>query len=356
MALTRNSNQPDLWQAVLLRDRSFDADFVYAVKSTGIYCRPSCPSRRPKREHVEFFRVAQAAEQAGFRPCHRCLPNQLNGTSTARDVVEKVCQLINRDLDAKHSLAELSRISGYSPFHLQRTFKRVLGISPRQYADTRRVQRLKSQLKKGENVTTSTYEAGFTSSSRVYEDVGRRLGMTPAVYGRGGKGMDIRYTTTTCPLGRALVAETDRGVCAVQFGDSDQALLSSLRKEYPAARIERGDTHLSHRVKQVLSAITGRESRLDMPVDVLCTAFQRQVWEALRRIPAGETRSYGQVAADIGQPKAVRAVANACATNPVAVVVPCHRVVRGDGDLGGYRWGMERKRKLLEREQSSAIR
>jgi AraC family transcriptional regulator of adaptative response/methylated-DNA-[protein]-cysteine methyltransferase len=300
---------------------------------------------------VEFFRAPKEAEKAGFRACQRCLPNQTNGSTTARDVVERVCKLIDDKLDKKFSLQELSRVSGYSPFHLQRTFKRVLGISPRQYAETRRVERLKGQLREGQNVTTATYEAGFGSSSRVYEKAHSRLGMTPGVYGRGGEGMHIRYAIANSVLGRMLVAATERGVCAVQFGQSDEALLSGLRKEYSAARIERGDGKLLKSVNRVLDAIGGA-SQPDISVDMRCTAFQRQVWEALRRIPAGETRSYGQVAKEIGEPKAVRAVARACATNPVAVVIPCHRVIRGDGELGGYRWGVERKRKLLEKERA----
>jgi len=340
------------WAAVLGRDPRFDQQFVYAVRSTGIYCRPSCPSRRPRREQVTFFGAPQEAEKAGFRACHRCHPDR-NGTS-AQDLVARLCRYLEDHAGRRVTLDELSRISGYSAFHLQRLFKKTLGISPRQYAAGHRLEDLKSRLREGYNVTAATYEAGYGSSSRIYESANCRLGMTPATYGRGGAGMNIRYATAACPLGRVLVAATERGVCAVQFGESDRQLQSGLREEFPAAEVKPAGSDLRAWVQEVVNAVTGRQPHPGVPLDLQCTAFQRQVWEALLRIPYGSTRSYQQVAADIGQPRAARAVARACATNPVAVLIPCHRVVRGSGERGGYRWGVERKEKLLAREQKSA--
>jgi AraC family transcriptional regulator of adaptative response/methylated-DNA-[protein]-cysteine methyltransferase len=339
------------WAAVQGRDPRFDQQFVYAVRSTGIYCRPSCPSRRPRREQVTFFGAPQEAEQAGFRACHRCHPDR-NGTS-AQDVVARVCRYLEEHAERRVTLGELSRISGYSGFHLQRMFKKTLGISPRQYAAGRRLQDLKTRLREGYNVTAATYEAGYGSSSRIYEAANGRLGMTPATYGRGGAGMNIRYATATSPLGRVLVAATDRGVCAVQFGETDRQLQRSLREEFPAAEVKPAGADLRAWVQEVVNAVSGRQPHPGVPLDLQCTAFQRQVWEALLRIPYGSTRSYRQVAVDIGQPKAARAVARACATNPVAVLIPCHRVVSESGKMSGYRWGVQRKEKLLQREQQT---
>jgi AraC family transcriptional regulator of adaptative response/methylated-DNA-[protein]-cysteine methyltransferase len=266
-------------------------------------------------------------------------------------VVARVCRYLEQNAGRRVTLGELGRISGYSGFHLQRMFKKVLGISPRQYAAGQRLQDLKARLRAGYNVTAATYEAGYGSSSRIYEAANGRLGMTPATYGRGGAGMEISYATATCPLGRVLVGATERGVCAVQFADSDEQLLAGLRAEYPAARLQPAGRKLSRWLREVVKAVAGRQPHPGIPLDLQCTAFQRQVWEALLRIPYGKTRSYREIAADIGQPKAARAVARACATNPVAVLIPCHRVVRTSGDMGGYRWGMGRKEKLLEKER-----
>lgn len=343
------ATQDQLWTAVLRRDPRFDQQFVYAVRSTGIYCRPTCPSRRPRRDQVTFFEAPRQAEQAGFRACHRCHPDH-NGTAT-QDVMARVCRYLEGHAERRVTLRELSHVSGYSPFHLQRMFKQTLGISPRQYTAGHRLRDLKTRLREGYNVTTATYEAGYGSTSRVYESSDGRLGMTPATYGRGGSGMNIRYATASSQLGRVLVAATERGVCAVQFGASDLQLRRSLRDEFPAAEITLGGKELHRWVQEVVKAASGRQPHPGVPLDLRCTAFQRQVWEALMRIPCGSTRSYQQVAAEIGQPKAARAVARACATNPVAVLIPCHRVVRGSGEMGGYRWGVERKKKLLEREQ-----
>jgi AraC family transcriptional regulator, regulatory protein of adaptative response / methylated-DNA-[protein]-cysteine methyltransferase len=349
MTTATNLESKQRWAAVLQRDPHFDQQFVYAVRSTGIYCRPSCPSRRPRREQVTFFGAPQEAQQAGFRACHRCHPDR-NGTS-AHDVVAHVCRYLEDQAGRRITLSELSRISGYSAFHLQRMFKKALGISPRQYAAGRRLENLKGRLRQGSNVTAATYEAGYGSSSRIYESANRRLGMTPATYGRGGAGMNIRYATASCLLGRVLVAATDRGVCAVQFGESDRELQRGLREEFPAANIKSAGTSLRAWVQEVVNSVAGCQPHPGVPLDLQCTAFQRQVWEALLRIPYGSTQSYQQVAAEIGQPKAARAVARACATNPVAVLIPCHRVVRGSGEMGGYRWGVQRKQKLLAKEQ-----
>jgi AraC family transcriptional regulator of adaptative response/methylated-DNA-[protein]-cysteine methyltransferase len=269
------------------------------------------------------------------------------------DVIDSICRYIDSNLDQKLSLAELARVSGYSPFHLQRAFKRALGISPRQYADSRRIQRVKSQLKNGGDVTGAIYDAGYGSSSRLYERANGDLGMTPATYGRGGIGMHIRYATAECALGRVLVAATHRGICAVRFGSSDDELALALGREFPAATIEPANSDLKWWVRAVVQAIDGQEPPKDLPFDLRCTAFQRQVWEVLRAIPLGVTRSYAEVASAIGQPRAARAVARACATNPVAVLIPCHRVTRTGGGLGGYRWGVRRKRMLLQAERAS---
>jgi AraC family transcriptional regulator, regulatory protein of adaptative response / methylated-DNA-[protein]-cysteine methyltransferase len=337
------------WQAVLDRDRQFDGQFVYAVRSTGVYCRPSCPSRRPRREQVDFYETNEAAAQAGFRPCKRCRPDEVDSQA---EMVRQVCAYIETHETA--TLAELSQAVSVSPFHLQRVFKRLMGISPRQYADAYRLGQLKTHLKKGSSVTDAVYEAGYGSSSRVYERSDGQLGMTPSAYRRGGEGMNIVYTVRDCPLGRVLIAVTERGVCAVSLGSSDAMLDEFVLNEFPAASVRRDDGLLSDWVDAILSYLNGWQPRVDVPLDVQATAFQRRVWEALRTIPAGETRTYSQVAASIGQPTAVRAVAHACATNRIALAIPCHRVIRTDGDLGGYRWGLERKRTLLAQERKQA--
>jgi AraC family transcriptional regulator of adaptative response/methylated-DNA-[protein]-cysteine methyltransferase len=341
------------WNAVLVRDVRLDGVFVYAVRSTGIYCRPSCPARRPAREQVLFFDVPDAAEQAGFRACRRCRPREDDRRAAQAELVQRACRWIESSSDGPPSLAVLGAQLGISPYHLHRVFTRLVGITPRQYADACRLERLKAQLREGEDVTTALYEAGYSSSARVYERSAEQFGMTPGTYGRGGRGMSIRYTIADCPLGRLLVGATEKGICAVSLGDDDTALAAWLAAEYPAAEIRPDTGRLGQWVGALVSHLSGREPHLGLPVDVRATAFQRQVWEALGAIPAGSTRTYRQIAQAIGRPTAARAVARACATNPVAVVIPCHRVVRGDGGLGGYRWGLERKRALLDREQPS---
>ncbi len=349
------------WLAVQTRDRAADGAFVYAVRSTGIYCRPSCPSRRPRRKQVSFFALPEAAEQNGFRACLRCHPRRVHLRDPKIEAVARVCREIEARIsadasgngDARITLASLGEKAGMSPHQLERAFRSVMGITPRQYADAKRMRQLKSRLKKGDDVTTALYDAGFGSSSRLYERAPSQLGMTPATYRHGGGGMKIHYTIATSPLGRLLVAATDRGISALYIGESDAKLESELRKEYPRAELHhdgRGPQALEGWVAKIIAHLRGKEPHLDLPTDVQATAFQRRVWEELRRIPYGVTRTYTQVARAIGRPTAIRAVARACATNPVSVVVPCHRVVREDGNLAGYRWGLSRKQALLEKE------
>ncbi len=338
------------WDAVAARDRGMDGVFLYAVLTTGVYCRPSCPSRRPKPENVVFFRTREAARHAGFRACKRCKPDAAPASNPNTDLVEKVCRYIDAHPDGPATLEALSRAIGLSPFHLQRTFKSLTGITPRAYADSRRLEALKAGLRDGHSVTRSLYDAGYGSSSRLYERASSKLGMTPARYGKQGSGVRIRYTIAATPIGRMLLAATSKGVCSIQFGESDRALEGELRSEYQLAQIQRSDKDLAGWVRMIQAGIRGEKAKA-LPLDIQATAFQRLVWEQLRAIPYGETRSYGDVAKRIGRPTASRAVARACATNPVAVAIPCHRVVRENGDPGGYRWGMERKRKLLAMEE-----
>src|ERR1700754_1664326 len=347
-----NEMNDQLWQAVIARDARFDGQFVFAVSSTKVYCRPSCPSRRPRREHVSFFEKAEAAEEAGVRACLRCKPQSGDVADPQLALVQHVCQLLDASSDTEAvKLADLATQVGVSTFHLQRTFKRVMGISPRQYVAARRFGNFKQLVREGESVTNALYDSGFNSSSRVYEQAGEELGMTPATYGRGGRGVKVEYTIVASPLGRLLVAVTERGVCAVQMGDADVSLEKDLRAEFPEATIERADKNLRQTVQKILSHLSSNEPHLDLPLDIRATAFQRQVWEKLRAIPYGQTVSYADVAKSLGKPGAVRAVGRACATNPVALVIPCHRVVREDKSLGGYRWGLDRKEKLLAHER-----
>jgi AraC family transcriptional regulator of adaptative response/methylated-DNA-[protein]-cysteine methyltransferase len=336
------------WQAVLARDRRCDGRFVFAVRSTGIYCRPSCPARRPRHAQVRFFSGPQDAERAGFRPCRRCQPRDTMAPEV--EVVQQVCRYIEDHPDGPTTLTALGAHIGVSPSHLQRLFKSIMGVTPRQYVEARRLERFKDQLKEGDAVTGALYDAGYRSSSQLYTQAPTRLGMTPTTYRKGGKGMDIMYTTTASPLGSLLVAATERGLCTIRFGESVADLEQALVREFPAATIRRDDPALRPWVDALVRYLDGRQPQLDLPLDVQATAFQSRVYEALRAIPYGSTRSYSQVAQAIGQPTAVRAVAHACATNPVALVIPCHRVVRDDGNLGGYRWGVERKRALLTQE------
>ena len=339
------------WRAVGARDRSWDGRFVFAVRTTGVYCRPSCPARRPLRRNVSFFTGPDPAEAAGFRACRRCRPRETGAADTRAAMVAAACRLLAEDRDQPWRLGALAKEVGVSPRHLLRTFKDALGVTPRQYADARRMAAFKGRLRGGDSVTGAMYDVGFGSSSRLYEDVQGRLGMTPATYRRGGRGMSIGYTVTESPLGRLLVAATERGVAAVSLGDSEAALEAGLRKEYAQAEIHRDDAGLQRWVSLVLDELAGAKPRPDLPLDVQATAFQHRVWQELRAIPRGQTRSYAEVARRIGRPNAARAVARACASNRVALLVPCHRVVATGGGVGGYRWGAQRKRALLESEQ-----
>ncbi len=345
--------EPDArWQAVLARDQRFDGTFVYGVRSTGVYCRPSCPSRRPGREQVVFYSGPKAAEEAGFRHCRRCRPDQPPTPDPQLKMVHQVCRHIQDNRDGPPTLAQLSGLVGASPGHLHRVFKRVMGITPRQYFDAFRQDRLKAQLREGRDVAGAMYDVGYGSSSRLYEGSSERLGMSPASYRRGGRGASIAYTTTACPLGRLLVAATGRGVCSVKLGDTDTELESALRQEYPAAELHPQSDAVGAWVEALLRHLEGAQPGLDLPLDIRATAYQRSVWEHLRAIPYGHTSSYQEVARALGQPGGARGVARACATNPVPLLVPCHRVVQQDGALGGYRWGVKRKAFLLDRERA----
>ena len=341
------------WHAVQTRSRASDGQFVYAVSSTGIYCRPSCPSRRPRRDRVAFFETPEGAREAGFRACKRCHPN--DAVTPADPWIEKIrraCVYLS-NVTGHPSLATLAARLGGSPYHLQRNFKRLVGVSPREYAEAIRLRNVKGRLRQAGDITGAMLDAGYGSSSRFYERAVPKLGMAPSVYRRGGAGMAIRFTIVDSPnasLGRLLVAATPRGVCAVAMGSSDVELTGALSREFPSAAIAADAGALKQWTRAILAHLTGRQPRLDLPLDVQATAFQWQVWQALAAIPYGETRTYAQVASSIGRPKAVRAVARACATNPVALAIPCHRVVPTAGGEGGYRWGVARKKALLKGE------
>ena len=337
------------WNAVVARDASQDGRFVTAVLTTGIYCRPSCASRRPRRENVRFFASPAEAEAAGFRACRRCRPSSAEPPSSVR-AVQRAVAFLETHADETVPLAVLARVAGLSPFHLQRTFKKLVGVTPKRYADAQRADRLRALLKDGASIASAAFEAGYGSSSRAYAHASARLGTTPARYARGGRGLHVRYATVGTPLGRLLVGATDRGVCAVKLGDSDRVLETGLRNEYPEAILEKAPSALGEWTSAIAASLAGPADLSAIPLDLRATTFQRRVFEALRRIPRGETRSYAELASAIGQPTAVRAVASACARNPVALVVPCHRIVRSDGSPGGYRWGEDRKRALLEKE------
>jgi AraC family transcriptional regulator, regulatory protein of adaptative response / methylated-DNA-[protein]-cysteine methyltransferase len=349
--MTRNQ-ESDWWQAVEARDATQDGRFVFAVSSTGVYCRPSCPSRRPRRENVRFFRRIEEAEKAGYRACLRCHP-AVAGNGRLQ-MIKAVCRYIEQHLDEPMTLARLGSEFQQSPFHLQRTFKAVLGITPKAYAGSCRVRQLKSNLRAGHSVTRAMYDAGYSSSSRVYERAASELGMTPDKYRRGAIAAAIRYSCGDSPLGRMLIAATDHGVCAIQFANSDEELEQGLKREFPFAIRRRDDRDLASWKQALLEQMRGVELHSALPLDIQATAFQRRVWSYLQSIPFGETRSYRAVAKAIGRPSACRAVARACATNPVPVAIPCHRVVQSTGALGGFRWGIARKKALLELERRPA--
>ena len=343
-------NNQTQWQAVLRRDSQFDGQFVFAVRTTRIYCRPSCPARRPHRENVVFFAQPQDAERAGFRACQRCHPNG-NAHEPQAELMQQVARHIENNLDDVPTLDELGKQFHLSAGHLQKTFKQVIGVTPRQYAAAKRAQKLKSELKRNDNVADALYNAGYASSSRVYEKSATPLGVTPKTYQRGGLGMELHYTIVNSVMGRLLVAGTPHGICFVGLGDSDAQLIGDLNHDYPRAEIQLQTNGMGEWVNAIVRYLDGQQPHLDLPLDVQGTAFQKQVWDALRKIPYGQTRSYGEVAKLLGQPNAARAVGRACNTNRAALVIPCHRVVASDGDLTGYRWGMKRKEKLLAQER-----
>lgn len=351
----RHMGEDERWAAVMGHDARADDDFVYAVRSTGIYCRPSCPSRRPFRRNAELFDHPHLAEAAGYRACLRCRPQAVaeQGRSRVARAVAEACRVLDT-ADEAPTLSDLGRQVGLSPYYLQRSFKRLVGSTPRQYAAAARLERVKRSLRSGSGVTASLYDAGYGSSRAFYEQATDALGMQPAAYRRGGEAQTIGYTTLGSPLGPILIAATDRGVCAVRFvagGDAGADAEGVLRDEFPSAVLQRDDDRLQATAARVVAAVTGDADDLELSVDLRATAFQLRVWRALRAIPRGQTRSYTEVARSIGRPTAVRAVAGACAANPVAVVVPCHRVVAADGTLAGYRWGVDRKRALLDVER-----
>jgi AraC family transcriptional regulator of adaptative response/methylated-DNA-[protein]-cysteine methyltransferase len=340
------SNEADRWQAVTGRDRRADGQFYYSVATTGVYCRPSCGARQPRRENVSFHATTEAAERAGFRPCKRCRPDETDRQATA---VARACRMIEQ-ADTPPSLAELADSVGLSPFHFHRVFKTATGITPKAYADAERARRVRAALDGNGTVTEAIYDAGFNSNGRFYAAAPARLGMTPTRFRKGGEGETVRFAIGQSSLGTILVAATDRGVVAIQFGDGPDALLRDLQDRFPSASLVGGDAQFERLVARVVGSVENPSAGFDLPLDVRGTAFQQRVWQALREIPAGTTASYSDIADRLGAPKAVRAVAGACAANNLAVAIPCHRVVRNDGALSGYRWGVERKRALLDRE------
>ncbi|WP_142661664.1 bifunctional DNA-binding transcriptional regulator/O6-methylguanine-DNA methyltransferase Ada [Paracoccus laeviglucosivorans] len=349
MAQDQNIAFDPRWQAVLDRDPAADGRFFYAVRTTGVYCRPSCPSRQAKRANVEFFPTAQGAEAAGYRPCLRCHPNAATPAQANAALIAEACRIIEA-ADTPLDGAALAARIGLSRFHFQRQFKAVTGMTPRTYAAAHRAGRMRRELSGNASVTGAIYDAGFNSSSRFYAQSDAILGMSPSEYRKGGADVEIRFALAQCALGAILVAASDKGVCAISLGDRPEPLLTELQDMFPNARLIGGDTPFEAMVARVIGFVEAPQTGLDLPLDIRGTAFQQRVWQALRDIAPGETASYAQIAARIGAPSATRAVAGACAANKLAVVIPCHRVVRTDGALSGYRWGIERKRELLQRE------
>jgi AraC family transcriptional regulator, regulatory protein of adaptative response / methylated-DNA-[protein]-cysteine methyltransferase len=351
-AYSLGMDQERLWKAVEARDARWDGKFVFAVKSTGVYCRPSCPARRPRREQVRYFSAPDAAEMAGFRACRRCKPREDAGLA----LVERACRRIEAGGDGRLRLDELAKELGLTAPRLARLFRKHLGITPRQYGEARRIDSFRSEVRNGRSVTDALYEAGYGSGSRLYERAPAELGMTPATYRRGGAGMRIAYSVVECGLGRLLVAATGRGICAVSLGSAEAGLEAALFLEFPGAEIHRDDDRLRQWTGALVRQLEGAEPSPELPLDVRATGFQRRVWEELRRIPWGQTRTYGEVARRLGQPAAARAVARACATNPAALAIPCHRVVPAGGGTGGYRWGAARKSRLLKAEAACSLK
>ncbi len=342
------------WRATLARDPHAEGQFILGVRSTQIYCRPTCPARRPLRQNVVFFHTGAEAEKQGFRACLRCKPNEKSAPlQLVERATRELAQTNDESLDHR-GVAALARKLNTTPSALRRAFQQVTGLAPKDLADALRLKRFKALLREGKNITDALYETGYGSSSRVYERSDAKLGMTPAAYQKGGKGMQLNYTFAESPLGKVLVAATERGVSAVYIGGTEEKLKAELRDEYPRAEIAPAKNSYQRWVGEIVRQIEGKPASSELPLDVQGTAFQRRVWQELQRIPRGATRTYTQVAKSLGQPRAVRAVARACATNPVSIVVPCHRVIREDGKLAGYRWGLGRKEQLLEAERTAA--
>jgi AraC family transcriptional regulator of adaptative response/methylated-DNA-[protein]-cysteine methyltransferase len=337
------------WNALMNRDPLAADSFVYGVKTTGVYCRPTCSSRLPKQGNVDFFARCGQAERRGYRACKKCKPNVPGSSSLAANAVVGICKMIE-DADELPSLAELAHAAGLSPFYFHRLFKKIVGVTPRAYGAACRVKRFQTRLRTEHSVTKAIYGAGFGSSSRCYEKASHTLGMTPSEYRNGAVGQSIRFAVVECFLGRMIVAATERGICLIEFGDEPDDLRAVLTTRFPKADLLEGDSAFLGWVGQVVAYIETPRSGFSLPLDIQGTVFQRKVWEALQTIPVGTTATYADIARQIGKPTAVRAVARACAANKLAVAIPCHRVVRADGDLSGYRWGVPRKRKLLERE------
>jgi AraC family transcriptional regulator, regulatory protein of adaptative response / methylated-DNA-[protein]-cysteine methyltransferase len=346
------SSDDERWDAILRRDRAADGAFYYSVRTTGVYCRPSCAARRPRRENVAFHATAADADRAGFRPCRRCRPNEAALAERQALAVAKACRAIE-EADEMPSLDDLAEAAGLSRFHFHRVFKAVTGVTPKAYGDAQRARRVRDELTRNDTVTEAIYGAGFNSSGRFYAASSDLLGMTPSAFRAGGNGAAIRFAVGECSLGSILVAATDKGVCAILFGDDPDALVRDLQDRFPKARLIGADKEFERLVATVVGFVEAPAHGLDLPLDLRGTAFQQRVWQALREIPSGSTASYAEIALRIGRPKAVRAVAQACASNGIAVAIPCHRVVRNDGALSGYRWGVERKRALLERESAA---
>ena len=342
-------NKEIFWQAMINNDVRFNGVFYVAVRTTKIYCKPTCRARSPKRENIEFMRSWQEAEEKGFRACLRCHPRLDQAVDPRTEAVIRACEILESDEES--SLESLSAKLSLSGSHLQRTFKEIIGLSPKKYVENRRLEKFKAGLRSGNDVVTAIYESGYGSSRALYENVSQKLGMTPAIYQKGGKGMKIVFIIVDCYLGKMLVARTEKGVCAVTFGEEESILTEKLLEEYPKALIQPDETKLKEFTEAILQNLAGKNREINLPLDVQATAFQMQVWEALRKIPYGETLSYKQVAENLGNPKAVRAVARACAANRLAIVIPCHRVVGSNGNLSGYRWGIERKQKLIDGEK-----
>lgn len=346
-----HTNDSDYWNAVRKRDRSFDGTFYYSVATTGVYCKPSCPARLAKRKNVEFHTTPEAAEKAGFRPCKRCKPRSPSLDDQYAAKVADACAFIETT-EEMSKLDEIAQHVGMSPYHFHRIFKKIVGVTPKAYAVAHRQKQIRTNLTQKKSVTEAIFDAGFNSSGRFYANSSKVLGMTPSTYRSGGTGTELWFAVGECSLGSVLVAASGKGIAAILFGDDPEALVHDLEDRFPKSTLIGGDRAFEDVIAKVVGLVEAPETGLDLPLDMRGTAFQHKVWQALRNIPVGTTVTYSEIAEQIGMPKAVRAVAAACAANKIAVAIPCHRVVRSDGAISGYRWGVKRKRQLLEREAS----